>query len=105
MAMKPANLFHLSNFPPRLRIFHFHSQQLMILACLRADNVARRSYSRLSRNISQTSPTFGLQVLDCVMKRFDENQRDQTLVDIGRANVVIKKKYWTTSPEQNTELS
>jgi hypothetical protein len=39
------------------------------------------------------------------MKRFDENQRDQTLVDIGKANVVIKKKYWTTSPEQNRELS
>src|SRR5262249_20196630 len=46
MAMKPAKTFVLSNLPPPLSLFHFHSEQLTILAYLRVRTTSPGDHTR-----------------------------------------------------------
>ena len=46
MAMKPAKTFVLSNFPPPLSLFHFHSEQLTIWAYLRVRTTSPGDHRR-----------------------------------------------------------
>jgi hypothetical protein len=46
MAMKPSKTFFLSKISLRVSLFHFHSQQLTILAYLRARTMSPGNHTR-----------------------------------------------------------
>jgi hypothetical protein len=99
MAMKPSKTFFLSKISLRVSFFHFHSQQLTILAYLRARTMSpgdhtRECHGKFAKHLSFIKirlPTFGLARTRLRDERFDESER-QTLVGIGKANVRHQKK-------------